>query len=264
MPYKFKTNFYRIPVMGEGDMLTEEQEWVQMSTIDNLLHAATFGCTKAFLEEGAYALEWDGDHTACWLKIRPLSEGNYALLGIINCRMFMSMDEVSVGTLYPDGIYYVYVEYDNGLETDANCFSVRAYTSKQTESDRRMALCVVDTHGEGSVDTDTNKVYAKNILAHTMDSTNPHGRTQTQEVMKVTDSLEVKGNPVHGVVFKKAYSAGNGNAVEVIFDSEPLYLTVYPESLAAGEIAWMIDGNIALVFNAGDEGVVLNIRADMK
>ena len=265
MPYKFKTQFYRIPVMGEGDMLTEEQEWIQMSTIDNLLQAAMFGCRKAYLEEGSYSIEWDRNHSSCHLHIRPSLQDGYSLLGIINGRLFSSMEDISVGTLYADAVYHVYVEYQNGLETDAQCFSVNAYISPQKENDCRMKLCVVDTtEGDGKVDADVNKIYAKNILAHTMDSTNPHGRVQAQDELQVKESLSVKGNPVHGVVFRKACSAGNGGAVEVVFDSEPLFLTVCPESLGAGEIAWTIDGNTAHVFNSGSEGVVLNIRADMK
>ena len=88
MPYRYKTNFYRIPVMDEGDILTEEQEWVQMSTIDNLLRAATFGCTKAYLEDGTYSIEWDDRHMECHLVIRPSKSGGYSLMGIINCRLF--------------------------------------------------------------------------------------------------------------------------------------------------------------------------------
>ena len=78
MPYKFKTQFYRIPVMGEGDMLTEEQEWIQMSTIDNLLQAAMFGCRKAYLEEGSYSIEWDRNHSSCHLHIRPSLQDGYS------------------------------------------------------------------------------------------------------------------------------------------------------------------------------------------
>ena len=264
MPYRYKTNFYRIPVMGEGDMLTEEQEWVQMSTIDNLLRAATFGCTKAFLEEGDYSIRWNKTHMECHLVISPSKQDGYSLMGIINCRLFMSMEDVTVGTLYGDGMYYVYVEYDNGLETDAGCFSVKAYPTRQTEDARRMALCVVDTHGEGTVDTDVDKVYAKNVLAHTMDSTNPHGRCQTQEEMRVTDSLTVKGCDVTGAMYATTATAGEGSAVEIAFAQPPAFVTVYPEQLGAGEIAWTISGNMVRIVNSGRAGIRLNIKADAK
>ena len=79
-----------------------------------------------------------------------------------------------------------------------------------------MALCIVNTSGEGTIDTDVNKVYAKNILAHTMDSTNPHGRRQTQDELDVVESLTVKGYNVNGVMYATAMTAGDGNAVNVV------------------------------------------------
>lgn len=264
MPYRYKTQFYRIPVMGEGDMLTEEQEWIQMSTIDNLLCAAMFGCKSAFLEEGAYSLRWDKNHVECHLAISPSKEGGYSLLGIINSRMFKSMKDIEVGTLYGNGAYHVYVEYQNGLETDAECFSVRAYIDKQEESDHKMYLCHVDTHGEGLVNTNVDKIYAKNLLAHTMDATNPHGRVQTQDEMKIVTSLTVRGSNVNGIKYVTATTAGNGGSVVVQFDREPYFLTVYPEELGVGEIAWSISGMIATISNSGKSGIKLNIRADVK
>ena len=169
-----------------------------------------------------------------------------------------------VGTLYKDSEYYVYVEYDNGLETDAQCFSVRAYPTKQTEDARRMALCIVNTSGEGAIDTDVSKVYAKNILAHTMDSTNPHGRHQTQDELDVVESLTVRGCDVNGVMYATATTAGDGKAVDVAFAGEPAFVAVYPEELGAGEIAWEITGNTVRIFNSGRSGIKLNVRADAK
>lgn len=264
MPYRYKTQFFRIPVMGEGDMLTEEQEWIQMSTIDNLLCAATFGCKSAFLEEGSYSIRWDKNRAECHLVISPFNEGGYSLLGIINSRMFKSMNNIEVGTLYKDCLYHVYIEYQNGLETDAECFSVRAYMDEQDESEYRMCLCRVDTHKDGLVDTNVDKIYAKNLLAHTMDTTNPHGKIQTQEEMKVVNSLTVRGNSVNGAKYVTATTAGNGGSVAVTFSVEPCFLTVYPEELGAGEIAWSIMGTVATISNSGKGGIKLNIRADVK
>lgn len=263
MPYRYKTQYYRIPVMGEGDLLTEEQEWAQMSTIDNLLHAAMFGCTRAYLEEGTYSIEWSENHKECHLVIKPAKQGGYSLLGIINGRLFKSMDDISVGTLYWDTIYHVYVESSEGLETDSRCFSVRAYTEKMEESRFRMKLCVVDTHGDGTVNTDVDKIYAKNLLAHTMDTTNPHGRTQTQDALKVVESLEVRGSEVHGVEVRRAVTGGEAGTV-VEFPSEPLFATVCPDALGAGDFACQIVGNKVVVFNSGAKGIGILVRADMK
>ena len=115
-----------------------------------------------------------------------------------------------------------------------------------------------------TIDTDVNKVYAKNILAHTMDSTNPHGRRQTQDELDVVESLTVKGYNVNGVMYATAMTAGDGNAVNVVFKGEPAFVVVYPEELGAGEIAWEITGNIVRILNSGRAGIRLNIRADAK
>ena len=44
-----------------------------------------------------------------------------------------------------------------------------------------MLLCVVRTTKDPVLDLDVNKVYSKNILAHTMDITNPHGKNLYQD-----------------------------------------------------------------------------------
>jgi hypothetical protein len=54
MSYSKKTGFYEIPYMGYGDMLTEEGEKLQLTIIDNLLYAATFGASKCIIEDGKY------------------------------------------------------------------------------------------------------------------------------------------------------------------------------------------------------------------
>ena len=52
--YSKRTNFYQIPYMGYGDMLTEEDEGIQWTIVDNLLYAATFGVSKCILEEAGF------------------------------------------------------------------------------------------------------------------------------------------------------------------------------------------------------------------
>lgn len=261
-PYRNRTNFYRIPVMAEGDQMTEQQEWVQMSTIDNLLFAATFGCGKAFLEEGRYSLKWNNNRTECRLVVAPMKAEGFSLMGLINYRMFFSRKEQEVGVLYSNAKYYVYVEYQEGLETDPECFALRAYTSGQKEDVNRMALCIVDTT-DGTIDTDVNKVYAKNILAHTTDSTNPHGKALSQEELNVTGSLTVGGRPVLGVEYRDFLSGGQ-QALTFSFDGEPVFAEIYAESPSAGTFCWKINGNTLSVSNSGDAGIPVHARIEVR
>lgn len=265
MPYRYKTKFYRIPVMGEGDILTEEQEWVQMSTIDNLLYAANFGCTKAFIEEGEYSLRWNEGHSECRLIIKPPKPDGFSLMGIINGRLFYSNSELNVGVFYPEMKYYVYVEYDTNLETDTEGFMLLAYTERQVEGNLRMHLCDVDTYN-GTIKTDVNKVYAKNILAHTMDTTNPHGETQVQDNLVVNKSLVVSGVEVKGSMYVLVLSAGNGGYVDVPVGEgkKPLFAQAVPQTLGAGEIACGIYPDKVRVFNSGSTGIPINVKVDLQ
>jgi hypothetical protein len=250
--------------MGAGDILTEEQEWSQMSVIDNLLYAANFGCTNAFMEEGNYSLEWNGAHSECFLRIKPLFANGFSLLGIINGRLFASQKDVTVHTLYSNAIYYVYIEYGDGLENDSTMFNVRAYLEKQKESETRMMLCIVDTYN-GMINIDVNKTYAKNLLAHTMDHTNPHGVVQYQDTMKIVNELNVRGHAVNGCLYLKVVSTGlESPAIVSIEEGVPLFVTAYSESLDAGQIAWKIDGNNVMIWNSGVPGISINLKVDVK
>lgn len=265
MPYRYKTRFYRIPVMGTGDILTEEQEWAQMSVIDNLLFAANFGCTNAFLEEGDYYLEWNATRTACVLRISSKSPNGFSLLGIINGRLFASQKDVQVPSLYGRAIYYVYLEYGKGLENDSTMFDIKAYLERQKENATRMALCVVNTYGNGSIDTDVGKTYAKNLLAHTMDKTNPHGEVQYQDSMMISNRLEIRGAESHGCIYRTVDSAGSSNAAILSCgDFTPLFVTASAESLEAGNVACKIEGNSIKVWNSGASGVKINVRIDVQ
>lgn len=265
MAYSNTTRFYKIPYMGEGDILTEEQERIQMGAIDNLLYVATFGSTDAFLEEGAYSLVWNQANTECHLEISPLSEGSRSLLGILNGLLFMSTATVSSETLYPDTEYSVYIEYSEGMETDSQNFSIVAYTETPDDDNPRMLLCEIDTTGVGTVNTNVNKTYVPSVTAHANATANPHGRTLTQENLAVVSSVTIGGKPVNAVEYTSAVTAGNGSAVTVNFTSStPLFVTVYPQATGAGEIAWTISGSSVSIVNTGSAGITLNIRADVQ
>ena len=108
MAYKNKTRFYRIPVMGYGDAITEEEEMRQMSIIDNLLYASTFGASKCVLEEGDYSVkEQNGNYV---LEISKPSNIECSLLGIVNYRLFMSTKTVTSADMLKGSEWYVYVK----------------------------------------------------------------------------------------------------------------------------------------------------------
>ena len=263
--YSKKTRFYRIPVMGYGDQMTEEQEMAQMSVIDSLLYAACFGCGKAILEEGEYAVEFTPDRMACELVIRPLKQNGYSLMGIINFRMFYSDKELRIGRLQPNVRYYVYAEYDSGMETDPSAFKIRQYLDEQAASVLRLPLCTVVTSYPAVVDTDVAKPYAKNIMAHTMDTTNPHGRRMTQECLNVRSELTVNGAFVRGSIYRAYVTEGLTEVpVKAPGGLLPVFVQAYPESVDAGVIAWRIEGDTAYMTNSGEHGITVNVKMDVE
>lgn len=264
MAYRYRTQFYGIPVMGEGDMLTEEQEWIQMNTIDSLLFASNLGARNLYIEEGLYSLSYDADECEFTLSINPISLNGFSLAGIINSRAFFSHDKITVRPLYSNNTYYVYVEYNQGLETDAKGFDVIAYSSEQEESKFRMKLCIVSTSDTtGSVNTDIGKVYSSSISNHMGDNTNPHGKNLIQESLSVLDSLSVHGEQVHGSVYRTVESNGSAGVEVAVAGKTPLFVTVYPEMIGAGEIAWSINGSVVTVYNSGPTGINLNLKIDV-
>jgi hypothetical protein len=110
------------------------------------------------------------------LTIEPLEENGFALMGIINYRMFYSKNILSTGKLYKYTTYYIYAEYRNEMETNPEYFNLKYYTEKQENTLNNILLCVIYIDDDNiEINQDVNKVYAKNILSHTKDTTNPHG-----------------------------------------------------------------------------------------
>jgi hypothetical protein len=108
-------------------------------------------------------------------------------LGIINYRLFLSKATITVSPLFYDTRYYIYLEIDEQIETNPRAFSVNAYTVKQVSTPYNLLLCIVETMNPCNINTDVNKVYAKNLLAHTKDNTNPHGKDMYQYNLNVVN-----------------------------------------------------------------------------
>lgn len=268
MAYKNITNFYRIPVMGQGDVMTEQQNWKQMSIVDNLLYAATFGCSQCFLQEGKYQIDDTSGNTVCHLLIKSYDEKGFSLMGIINYRMFYSKNEQRIGPLYYGLRYYIYIEYDYIMQTNPQGFSIKSYTQRQDANEYRMLLCIIDAdYGNTKIDTDVNKVYSKNILAHVKDNTNPHGVTLYQDNVEIFNQLTLNNYPVYSS-FYTSYITNNQGQFSLMVPNENMqivFATAYPESLQIGEISWKIIDNMIYFNNSiQKQGIKVNVKLDLR
>lgn len=265
MAYKNKTRFYRLPSMGFGDVLTQEQQWIKDSTVDNLLYAATFGCDKCFLEQGKYYIQQHEDEGYCYLVIEPIEENGFSLMGILNYRMFFSKQKQQIGKLFYSSRYYVYLEFTQKMQFDPQKYSIRFYEQKKQINEYNMLLCVVQTfRGNLKIYTDVNKVYAKNILAHTKDNTNPHGEKLLQKDLYVFNELKLKGNEITGAVYDSFVTQNDSYIMDVPENKNVVFVTAYPESLLAGNISWRIEDNKIIFNNSGESGVKVNVKLDVR
>lgn len=268
MGYKNKTNFYRIPVMGQGDVMTEQQNWKQMSIIDNLLYAATFGCSQCFLQEGIYQIDSTLGNVICNLLIHPYDENGFSLMGILNYRMFYSKKEYRIGPLYYGLRYYIYIEYDYIMQTNPQGFSIKSYTQRQDVNEYRMLLCILDLdYNNVKIDTDVNKVYSKNILAHVKDNTNPHGEILHQDNIEIFNKLTLNNYPVYSSLYTYYITNNQGQSFLTIPDEnmQVVFATVYPESLQIGNVSWKIVDNIIYFSNQlHKQGVKVNVKLDLR
>ena len=263
MAYTNRTTFYRIPVMAYGDQMSEEQEMIKMGIIDSLLYASCFGCMKAIFEEGTYSIQFTEGNTSAELVISPITSGGYSLMGLVNGRMFYSHEAIRAGQLMTNMTYYAYAEYTGFLEYDPSQIQIRLYTEPQANSSYKLPLCIVNTStASPSINTDVDKPYAKNILAHIIDVTNPHGKTLYQQNLNVTDSLTVQGNPVHGAIYGN-YTTHSGEHEWTPPDGQvPVFASAYPESSSAGTISWRIASGKVYLSNSGVSGITVNFKIE--
>lgn len=265
MAYKNKTRFYRIPSMGQGDILTQEQQWIKDSIIDNLLYAATFGCGQCFLQQGKYFIEQDRQNSCCYLVIQPLIQNGFSLMGILNYRMFFSKKPQRIGRLCYNQIYYVYIEFDEQMEYNPQKFVIKYYTKKQESNINRVLICYIQTFENNvMISTDVNKVYAKNILSHTKDTTNPHGQKLIQEDLHVINKLTLNGCEINGTIYDSFITTDNEYYMNIPDDKQILFITAYPQSLQAGNISWKINNNHIIFNNSGKSGIKINIKLDVR
>lgn len=264
MSYRNRTTFFEIPYMGYGDMLTESDEKAQMTVIDNLLYAATCGVSKCIIEDGRYELEKSKeDDFLCRIKISPY-DGKYALLGIINYRLFLQDDTIYTPYIAKGEHYHIYLQYTNYMELDSSAFEITYSYRELDDYDIRIKLCELDWTGDEPVlITDINKVTAKNLLAHSQDRTNPHGEQLIQKSLQVTDELKIDDKTVYPVIYDSIMSGGTEGVVWFRKGYTPKYVTVYGEEFGIGEIVWNVDGDNLTIKNSGDVNKKLNLRIEV-
>lgn len=262
MSYKKRTNFYRIPVMGKGDKMTEENNMQQWTILDNLLYASTFGCDKCFLQDGDYQLECNEDHYK--LTIKPMYNNGFSLLGIINYRLFYSKKDLVVNNLYFNQRYYIYLQAHDSIQTNPMGFHLNQYTTKQSSLNSNLLLCIIETTDQPVIITDVNKVFAKNLIAHTKDNTNPHGKQMYQYDLNIINQLKLKNEFVYPSIYTSYETQSNEYILPFPQNKQVIYVTAYPESLKAGYIAWRIEDKKIFLSNAGQSGIKVNLKLDVR
>ena len=262
MSYKKRTNFYRIPVMGTGDMMTEENNMQQWSILDNLLYASTFGCDQCFLQDGDYKLERDGDKYK--LIIQPIYDNGFSLLGIIDYRLFYSKKSLTVNGLYFNQRYYIYLETNSSIDINPQGFYLNSYTTKQKAKNNKLLLCIVETTDQPVIITDVNKVFAKNLIAHTKDNTNPHGKQMYQYDLNVINQLKLKNEIVYPAIYTSYETQSNEYILQFPQNKQVIFVTAYPESLKAGYISWKIENRNIILNNSGQSGIKVNLKLDVR
>ena len=268
MPYKNKTTFYKMPVIGYDDTITANDEMIQARIIDGLLYTACFGSTRMILHEGSYSVQFNSEGTGAELVISPtVSSSGYSLIGIINGRLFYSQKALRIGRLVPNITYYVYVEYDDYLESNPDIPKIEFYTEYQENSSFRIPLCIVSAiPGAPFVDTSVDKPNAAYIISHMsgVNNSNPHGNTVRQSNVNILGEMTLLNNSINGSI-NMTYTTQLGEyELELPENTVPLFVHAFPQSSSAGQIAWRIDSGKVYLSNSGESGITVNLRIEME
>ena len=123
------------------------------------------------------------------------------------------------------GLYFLMKKKVLIIDLDLYAGGVATLTNVNNKKDIYMLLCTVDFSNSSSTSVpvilddkiawvnEDNKIYAKNLLAHSKDNTNPHGKTLYQNDIKfhhLSTDFEV-GNtklnlPVYGAIYQDIIS----------------------------------------------------------
>ena len=257
--YKGKTPIYQIPYLKKGDKIRENVERQRALAIENLLFAGNCGMPKVIFEDGDYDIYKISDKEYV-LTIMP--EKTYAVLGILNHRLFYSYKTVVFEKLKRGEFYYVYLAYQSDMNTDATKFR-RVLSPTRKDSNKYILLATVDLRGDEPVvdENPDGKKYTKDILAHITDSTNPHGRDLHQDRLSLHDWLKIDGNDVYGSLY---FDCGfeNQDCFIVDCDREVVFVNIMPLDKNSG--FWIeVDGK-RIIVHANNGGYSGRIKLEVK
>lgn len=247
--------------MRTNDYLTETEEQRRAAIIDNLLYVATYGASKAIIEDASFSLtNTAGD--PCTLTISSAGS-EYVLMAIVNYRLAYRLQPIELA-LARGAMHYIYLAAADDMDINPELCSI--VTSETPFNDvGHLLLATVDyTEEEAVLDTDTDKQYLANLAAHTMDYTNPHGTTLAQETLSVTKTLLLRGSEIYShVLYEIASSPGAVPAIIQIEGMTPKFVTPMIEDPDAGVIACKInaDGTIS-VTNSGSAGKKITLKIE--
>ena len=217
--YAETTNLCGIPYRSKNEDEDIEENINIIKIIDSLLYAGTCGVTKALFEDGDYDIFSNGDGTFT-LIIQPY--GNYSLLGILNNRLFYSTETLVFDNIVLNKNYFLYVGTTIAMDTDPTKFSKILSSSKKNESKSSILLATITfKDNKPIIDEDPDdKIYSKDILAHSHDISNPHGRKLHQDKLFIADNLFVRGNEI----YKKIYVEGKIPFDDITLDTDIMFV----------------------------------------
>lgn len=198
MSYAKKTNLLKIPYMGFGDIMTEQDNKNQMEVIDRLLYINNLRAYNCILKEGNYNYVIDENNNDFSLIISNQQEissesqlsssiennHSFSLMGILNKKLFYNTNEITISGLSFNTKYYFYIE---SSETEEFGFNIVYYTEEELKNELnietsisqndllklssnniRMPICIITSDNE---DIDINidieeKYYNKDINIH--------------------------------------------------------------------------------------------------
>lgn len=247
--------------MLNGDYVTESEERRRAAIIDNLLFVATYGASKAIIEDASYALD-DADAERCRLTLSSYG-GEYVFMAIVNFRLAYRLKPVEL-TLEKGFVHYVYVVCVSGMDTDPALCRVIASTTPYSDVNHLLVAKVDYTGSVATLDVDTDKQYLTNLAAHSMDCTNPHGTSLVQDTLAVTGKLLLRGTEMMSCVLHEISSSpGSTPAVVRLEGMTPKFVTPMIDDPEIGAVACRIntDGTIS-VTNSGVAGkpIILKIE----
>lgn len=260
MPYQGETEFYAIPYMTEGDILSEDEEKRRTSIIANLLYASTYGATRAIIEDPVFTLT-DSTSDECTLRLSSAGS-EYVFLGLVNYRLGCLKEETTF-TLAKGSVWYIYASYTSSMPEDPSQCAILAEDS-YVDSVSNLLLATVDYTGDEAVlDSQTGKIYMANLSSHVLDSLDPHGSTLTQTSLNVTSTLSLNGVSMRPSVIKSFTSQGETQVEVEVTELHPRFASWMSGSLLVKNVAISIDGDVLRCStNAEGAGQVVTLRVE--